>query len=48
MTKEQMTIGEFRKTPNVYPLTEGERYDSLTGRGIPPEIEIIDEALNGN
>ena len=47
MAKEQMTITEFRKTPNIYPLTEGERYDTLTGRGIPSEIEIIDEDSNG-
>lgn len=47
MAKEKMTLTEFRKTPNVHPLTEGERYDTLTGRGIPPEIEIIDEDSNG-
>lgn len=39
--KKKMTLSEFLKTPNVYPLTEGERYIPGIMRAIPPDVEII-------
>ena len=44
MTKKQMTICEFLRTPNVYPLTEGEPYLCIQVsiiRAIPPDVEIL-------
>ena len=43
MTKQKMTLKEFLKTPDFFPLSEGERYVSGIMRGIPPDIEIIEE-----
>ncbi len=40
--KQKMTVAEFLKTPNVYPLTEGGRYIPGTTRAIPPNIELTD------
>lgn len=43
MTKRKMTLREFLKTPDFFPLSEGGRYVSGVMRGIPPDIEIIEE-----
>lgn len=37
-----MTVSEFLKAPDVYPLTEGEPYIPIVMRAIPPDVELTD------
>lgn len=42
MKKKEMTVAEYLKMPDVYPLTEGEHYIPYLMRGIPPDIHLTD------
>ncbi len=42
MAKTKMTVSEFLRTPNVYPLAEGKPYLPVVMRTIPPDIELTD------
>lgn len=39
---KRMTVAEFLKTPDTYPLKEGEPYISGVMRAIPPDIVLTD------
>ena len=39
---KEMTVEEFLRTPNTYPLTGGGRYIPVIMRAIPPDVELTD------